>query len=294
MLVSPLRYPGGKSLLVGYFAKLIEENFLTGCHFYEPYAGGASMSLALLSQDAVSRVTLMERDPLLAAFWHSVITQNDRLCREIRRMTIDMRQWKAHQKFLHPTAESRYSTLTLAKACLFLNRANFSGILHAGPIGGMLQRSEYTVDCRFNRERIIEQIRAIAPYAKRMRVLRGDAVTYLKRQRMKIAKERSLVYIDPPYYHQGKKLYRYHYVEDQHHALAAFLDAAPFSWVVSYDNHPLIKQMFKGQKIVPIKLNYAVKQSRRADELLIANLPLPEPRYELSSPKYPDFFVLTA
>lgn len=294
MLVSPLRYPGSKYPLISYFTKLIEDNFLTGCHFYEPYAGGASMSLGLISRDAVSRVTLMEKDPLLHAFWHCVINENDKLCREIQRMTVDMRQWVDHRKFLHPQAKSRYCTLTLAKACLFLNRANFSGILDAGPIGGKTQRSEYTIDCRFNRGRIIASIRAIAPFARRMRVLHGDAVPYLKQQRMRIAKEYSLVYIDPPYYQQGKKLYRHHYVSEQHQALAAFLDAAPFSWVVSYDNHPFIKQTFKGQKIVPIQLNYAVKQSRRADELLISNIPLPVPVYEPSSPKYPNSLVVTA
>ncbi len=293
MLVSPLRYPGSKYPLVGYFAKLIDDNCLGGCHFYEPYAGGASMSLGLLSQEAVSRVTLMEKDPLLYAFWHSVIHQNEKLCREVQRMTIDMKQWAEHQKFLHPQAK-RYCTMTLAKACLFLNRANFSGILNAGPIGGKTQSSEYAVDCRFNRDRIVSQIRSIAPFAKNMRIFHGDAVPYLKQQRMNIAKQCALVYIDPPYYQQGKKLYRHHYVAEQHQALAAFLDAAPFSWVVSYDNHPFIKRTFKGQKIVPIKLNYAVKQSRRADELLISNIPLPEPIYGPASPKYPHSLVLTA
>lgn len=294
MISSPLRYPGSKAALVDYFTSVIDDNQLEGCHFYEPYAGGASMSLALLSLDLVGRVTLMERDPLLYAFWRCATGDNDNLCREVSRMHVNMKEWTACQKFLHPMALERYSLLTLAKACLFLNRANFSGILHAGPIGGMTQRSEYTVDCRFNKERILGQIAAIKPIARRIRVLHGNAVSYLKQQRLRIAQEHSLVYIDPPYYQQGRKLYRFHYKDRQHQDLAAFLNAAPFSWVVSYDNHPFIKRTFHGQKIVPIKINYAVKESRRADELLISNIPLPRPVYEATSRSNPTYQTLTA
>ncbi|ADL67853.1 hypothetical protein [Thermoanaerobacterium thermosaccharolyticum] len=46
---SPLRYPGGKGFLYRFIAKTIDCNFLNSYNYVEPYAGGAGLALALLS-----------------------------------------------------------------------------------------------------------------------------------------------------------------------------------------------------------------------------------------------------
>jgi DNA adenine methylase len=281
-LTSPLRYPGSKFILAQYFESTINENLLTGCHFYEPYAGGASTSLYLLGQGTIARASLVERDPLIYAFWKCVQGQPEALCERIRTLKITMATWKRFQQFLTPNALREYDLLDLGVAGLFLNRTNFSGILSAKPIGGMSQTSEYKIDCRFNKTRIIDAIMKIAPFRKRFSVYWGDAVKFLRSRQRKIAAEHSLVYIDPPYLQQGPRLYRYFYGDKQHRELAEFLNPSPFRWIVSYDNHPFIHGLFKDQQILPIRLNYAVKKSRKADELLIANIPLNEPSYYYS------------
>lgn len=279
-LISPLRYPGSKYILADYFERTIHENLFTGCHFYEPYAGGASMSLCLLGREAISRATLVERDPLVYSFWKCVQTQPDALCERITRLRVSVATWKRFQCYLSPNARSEYDLLDLGVAGLFFNRANFSGIINAKPIGGMSQASQYTIDCRFNKERLIDQIQQVAKLRRRFSVHFGDAVKYLRRRQEKIAGEHSFVYVDPPYLKQGRKLYRYFYRLEQHRGLAEFLNPAPFKWMVSYDNHPFIHELFQNQRIVPIFLSYAVKQSRKAEELLIANFPLAQPSYE--------------
>lgn len=279
-LSSPLRYPGSKYVLVEYFESMIHENLLSGCHFYEPYAGGASMSLSLLGREVISGATLVEKDPLVYAFWKCVHQQPDELCERILRLRVTLGTWKRFQKFLAPNALREHELIDLGLAGLFFNRANFSGIINAKPIGGMTQQSEYKIDCRFNKERIIRSILEIAKHRKRFSVHCGDAITFLRRRQEKIASGHSLVYIDPPYLQQGPRLYRYFYEESEHRGLAEFLNPSPFKWIVSYDNHPFIRSLFNSQQIVPIFLNYAVKRSRKADELLIANFPLREPSYE--------------
>jgi DNA adenine methylase len=281
-LLSPLRYPGGKYILADYFETVINENLLTGCDFFEPYAGGASMSLCLLSRDVIRRATLVERDPLLYAFWKSVITRPDELCRKIEKLPVTLATWKwYHQRFLAPDVLKRYDLVQVGLAGLFFNRSNFSGIIAAGPIGGMSQRSDYKIDCRFNKARIIASIQEVAARTrKRLTVVYGDAVAYMRARHDRIRETGGLVYIDPPYLQQGRKLYRYHYQARQHEALAKFADAAKFKWIVSYDNHPFIRKIFRGQKIVPIFLNYAVKKSRNAEELLISNITLTPIVYE--------------
>ena len=282
---SPLRYPGSKAFLADYLERVIEEASLTGCHFYEPCAGGASLSLSLLARDAVSRVTLVERDPLIYAFWRCVVTQPDDLCEKIEGLRVNITTWKKFQPYLAPNARRNNNILELGLAGLFFNRANFSGIIGAKPIGGMKQRSQYKIDCRFNKDRLIAAILRISRFRHRITVHCGDAVTFLKGRLQRLVSEHALVYVDPPYFEQGPRLYRYHYTEKQHVELAEFLNPAGFRWIVSYDDHPFIKRNFSNQKITPIFLNYAVKQSRKAAELLIANFPLEEPSFEDSTGK---------
>ena len=281
--LSPFRYPGGKQILSGYLESLLKENLLLGSPFYESHAGGASISLYLLSNGFVSKATLIEYDPLVYSFWKSVKDDSQELCRRIKSLDLSVKTWEKMRKYLDRDAVKKHSTISLGLAGLFFNRTNFSGILHAGPIGGIEQKSKYKIDCRFNKDRIIGLIKTIAGYSNKLSIVHDDAVHYLKKNSKKITKEGGVVYVDPPYYVQGERLYRHHYKSQQHLELAQFLLAQKFSWIVSYDNHPDISKMFKGQRIIPISFNYTVKESRKVDELLIANIPLLKPIYSFGA-----------
>ncbi len=54
--------------------------------------------------------------------------------------------------------------LELGFSTLFLNRTNRSGILKAGVIGGLKQSGTYKLDCRFNKDDIINKIQLINKY----------------------------------------------------------------------------------------------------------------------------------
>ena len=279
-LVSPLRYPGGKSELTKYFEVTLKENLLLGCHLVEPYAGGASVSLAMLTLDVIRKATLIERDPLIYSFWKSVRYHPDELCDRIQRCEVTLNTWKRYQKYLVANCNQLYSVVELGMAGVFLNRTNFSGIINAGPIGGMSQQSDYSIDCRFNKERIIDLITSISRLGPKINVVFGDGLRYLRRNEARLLEEHTLTYLDPPYYQQGHRLYRFSYKKDDHKKLANQITKAKYPWIVSYDNHPYIRKLFAGQKILPISLNYAVKESRRADELLISNIKLAKAVYE--------------
>lgn len=271
---SPLRYPGSKSGLVDYFSSVVKNNLLLGSNFYEVYAGGSSISLGLLEKGLIEHATLIELDPLVYSFWRSVKENADALCRKLQAVDVSMKTWNAYQKYLAPDALDRYELADLGLAGLFFNRTNFSGIIGAGPIGGMSQSSDYKLDCRFNKVRLVEQIRAVAAFRSRFSVVNADALSYLSRRDQALNAEHCLVYLDPPYYQQGRKLYRYNYAHEQHKRLADFITQKTYPWIVSYDPHPKIKEFFAGQKIKTVSLDYAVKQSRKAKELLISNMDL--------------------
>ena len=88
-----------------------------------------------------------------------------------------------------------------------------------------------------------------------------------------------LVYIDPPYYTQGRKLYRHHYADADHAALATYITSQGYPWLVSYDDHPRIRELYASKQMQPIYLDYKVKSSRTAQELVISNLVIPPPVY---------------
>ena len=280
--ISPLRYPGGKALLTAYVSGVIEENFLSGCTLYEPYAGGASVSLELLRLGFVAEAVLVERDPLVYAFWWCVFHETDALCAAVEACPVTIETWHALQptRGVDDPHASEFSVLQLGMAGLFYNRTNFSGILGAGPIGGESQKSDYKIDCRFNKQKIIRQIQAVARFSDRVAIHFGDAIKFLQKNAEMVSAGFSFVYIDPPYYLQGKKLYRHSYTDQDHVALAAFIRAQGYPWLLSYDDHPRIRDLYSDNEMQPIYLDYKVKSNRTAQELVISNLVIPPPVYE--------------
>jgi DNA adenine methylase len=229
----------------------------------------------------VDKAVLVERDPLVYAFWHSVFNATDALCAAVEACPVTLDTWHALQptRAVDDPTKSTFSMLQLGLAGLFFNRTNFSGIIGAGPIGGQGQASAYKIDCRFNKSALVRQIRAASMLAPRVSVRFGDAISYLRKNAARISAGFSFVYIDPPYYMQGRKLYRHHYTDDDHAALATYITAQGYPWLVSYDDHPRVRELYASKQMQPIYLDYKVKSSRTAQELVISNLVIPPPVY---------------
>jgi DNA adenine methylase len=280
--LSPLRYPGGKHFLAPYVASVIEENFLTGCTLYEPFAGGAAVSLELLRLEYIDRAVLIERDPLVYAFWHCVKHELDSLCGAIEAANVTIETWHELQPLrnVNNLTDCSYTLLQLGVAGLFFNRTNFSGVLGAGPIGGASQKSQYKIDCRFNKRAIVQGLRGLEHLSHAIEPRFGDALTWLTQVNSNDLSNNAFVYVDPPYFIQGPKLYRHFFNDAQHGALAKSLTDATYPWLLSYDDVPRIRELYSQSNVQPIYLDYRVKSSRLAKEIMISNLVIPPPVYE--------------
>ena len=95
-------------------------------------------------------------------------------------LPVTMATWERYQKYRQTDSDAEYPLLDMGIAGLFFNRTTFSGIMNAGPLGGALQTSQYKLDCRFNKERLIKQIYDISFYNKKVDVHFDDALTFLK------------------------------------------------------------------------------------------------------------------
>ena len=79
----------------------------------------------------------------------------------------------------------------------------------------------------------------------------------------------SVVYIDPPYVTNGHKLYRYHFEKEQHERLADAVDDLRVPWLMSYDNHDLIRDLYVGEQAKYVKTYQSLKNSRFVKEILL-------------------------
>lgn len=272
---NPLRYPGAKSKLVPYIQKLIESEELNGCTLYEPYAGSAAVSFSLLESKTISRAIINELDPLIYCFWISVMEYTEDLIKLIYDTDITLENWNALSLYRNSEYIKNKSTVNIGFAGLFLNRTNFSGILKAGPLGGLQQKSQYKIDCRFNKEKVIESILQLSKFCNKVEIYNMDALEFLKQKTKYKRNNRIFVYIDPPYYEKGPSLYRYFYNQNMHASLAKFIKNKNYPWLVSYDDAEKIQALYKKKTLQPIYLDYSVNSKRKAKELLISNLEIP-------------------
>lgn len=280
MLRNPLRYPGGKSFLAGYIAKIIDINGLAGCAIYEPFAGSAAVSLQLIDKGIVSKAILVERDPMVYAFWKAVTELPEELIAAIEKLDISMDTWNRLQPLRLAVTPLEYPLLDLGLAALFFNRTNYSGILSAGPLGGRRQTSQYRIDCRFNKKDICARIAAIAQHALKIEVRWDDAVAFIKQNLKTLNTTDCFVYLDPPYHNKGAEdLYRFYYSESDHVALAETIRRARYPWLISYDDSKFIKSLYFGQRndirMQRLYMDYSAQRHKRGSELLISNLELP-------------------
>lgn len=274
MYVSPLRYPGGKLKVVDYVKRLYEINDLVGGTYVEPYAGGASVALSLLFSNYAQTIRINDIDRSIYAFWHSVLNETDTLCQLIKDTEVNMDEWyKQHDIQNH---KNDADDLTLGFSTFFLNRTNRSGILSAGVIGGKDQTGTYKLDARYNKDNLIERINSIASFADRIVLTNMDAVALL--QTIETPSEKTLCYLDPPYYVKGPDLYLNYYGDEDHRQIAQAVKDFEGLWLISYDAVPFIKDLYQGYRQTEYYLSYSAGNPAKGKEIMVYsdNLVLPE------------------
>lgn len=263
---SPLRYPGGKNKLAKFVARICERNGING-HYIEPYAGGASVALHLLFNRYVSEITINDIDRSIYAFWYSVLHHTDRLCDLIRKTEINIDNWKKNRGI--QKNKNKSSLLRLGFSTLFLNRTNISGIINGGVIGGLEQKGEYKLDCRFNKKEIIKRIRSIAQNKKHIHIYNLDTLELIKIIQKESKNSSTIFYFDPPYYIKGKSLYVNYYKVKDHLKVSEQIKKIKNSrWIVSYDNVPQIKFLYHGFKKIEYSFWHTANNHKRGDEVL--------------------------
>lgn len=266
---TPLRYPGGKSSLSAFLAQVLKLNQLHGATYIEPYAGGAGAALNLLFTGAVDRIVINDFDRTIYSFWDSIINRTQDFINRIISIPLTIEQWQQQKHILK--TQSQHKSFDVGFAAFYLNRCNRSGILKAGPIGGMQQNSSYTLGARFHRQNLIKKIEKIAQHGKKISVYNMDAIDLLI-QVVPTINGSKLVYLDPPYFRKGPQLYLNSYEKDDHENLAWVLKktTSSYCWLLTYDDVQEIRDLYQDKSLLTYTLNYSAAQPKQGRELLIS------------------------
>jgi DNA adenine methylase len=273
--VSPLRYPGGKGKVANYFKILISENGLDGIDYVEPYAGGASVALSLLTDGYVQGIHINDLNAGVYNFWHYLLTNPDGLCTQVMKTPLSIEEWRRQKRAYsdpHSTPEE------VGFATFYLNRTNRSGIIsRGGVIGGNEQLGRWKIDARFDRTSLCSRINRIAKLGDKIKLSNLDAAQLIDSEGADSTTQK-LIYLDPPYYVKGSGLYDNFYHHDDHVAISSAVTKLQCHWVVSYDAAPEILAMYEHCASLRYVLGYSASKSPNGTEVMFFSKSLRAPK----------------
>jgi DNA adenine methylase len=235
--LSPFRYPGGKSRLRATIINWISQLGFRPTHFVEPFAGGASVGLAIAELDLADHVTLAEIDPDVSAVWDVVLNgQATAFADQIRAFRLS-RSTAAEVIAREPTDQ-----LSRAFRCLLLNRISRAGIMAPG--AGWLNRGEHDhgIASRWYPKTLSDRVTLTNALRDRITFVQRDGLQVLEQ----FAKEaRAVAFVDPPYIVKGrgagKRLYAHHDVGCD--KLFKIVRAFSGAMIITYHRSVVVKRL---------------------------------------------------
>jgi DNA adenine methylase len=246
-------------------------NDLYSTQYREPYAGGGGLALTLLFTGFVPSIHLNDSDPALFAFWRAVLDRNREFCELVDNARLTVDEWYRQRQIW---LSSSSTELELGFATYYLNRTNRSGIIEgAGPIGGYDQSGNYKIDARFNKSAQLTLLRRLGEARELISVSCMDALDYVRLY----GDRPDLLYLDPPYYVKGRKLYRNFYDHDDHSAIARVMKSIEAKWVVTYDDVTPIRTLYSWQEPIAFQLGYSAGPRSIGSEVMYLSANLTRP-----------------
>ena len=216
----------------------------------------------MLLNERVDYVILHDADRGVSGFWAIALRYPNVFIEKIKSVELSVEEWE-RQRELYRNG----NCLEAGFAAFYLNRVNYSGILSANPIGGLDQSGKNKIDARFNREELIKKIETLATKRDRVGVTAQSFQYFIPA----FDKTPTLLYVDPPYWKQGDKLYPCRMKRAEHVLLRDLLAASESPWILSYDDVPEIRELYRDFRIEKVDVRYSARRIKRETELLIRN-----------------------
>ena len=270
---SPLRYPGGKSRALKQILPLIPVNI---SEFREPFVGGGSVFFAIRSlfQNRIKSYWINDLNYDLYCFWKQARDYGSSLVDaliEKRSTATDGRTlFKELTQAKDELIQNRELLCEFQRAVRFfvLNRITFSGVVDSGGYSQSAYEKRFT-------DSSIERVKNICPYLSEVKITNGDYTDALFQDGKDV-----FIFLDPPYWKATEsKLYgvrgRLHTAFD-HVQFAEHMRKCPHKWLITYDDSPVIRDLFDFAEIQEWTLQYGMNNYRQGSaakgrELFIKN-----------------------
>jgi DNA adenine methylase len=256
----PIAYIGGKNRI----AKQIIDIFPEHRTYVEVFAGGAQV---LFHKEPSFVEVLNDLDGDVVTFFRVCQLHYEELVRYLK-FTVISREWFDLLQMQDPKT---LTDIQRAARFFYLQKNAYAGLVRKRKFG-------YSVagPSRFNPASVPEIIENTHKRLARVQIERlpyGEVLT-------KYDRLTTLAYLDPPYF--GRKLYNFNFDEADFVELAKRLGGLYGKFVLSLNDVPEVRQIFRQFHFREIELAYTAQQTagKRFRELLITNFRLGQPRPE--------------
>lgn len=254
-------YVGGKSLLK---PRVLEALAMFQKNPYrEPFFGGGAIGLHMMEYYQ-NDIWVNDKDNTVHCVWESVRRFPAELKALVRAFTPSRDQFFRLKSYLlsDPVPSSDDDVVRIGFSKLALQKTSFGalGVMAASP-----RDPEGTG--HWSPANICHVIDDLHPHFQRAKLTQGDYSDVITDE-----SGPALLYLDPPYFAQGPQCYRHSFRYEDHVRLCELLKRTSHDWVLSYDDHPSIRELYEGwSKIETIPAKYSIRGHRTTNELLISS-----------------------
>ena len=270
---SPLRYPGGKSRALKQILPLVPVNI---SEFREPFVGGGSVFFAIRSlfQSRIKSYWINDLNYDLYCFWQQVRDNAPDLVESLIKTHTTTTDGRSLFQELTKSKDTlnhnpdMLSEFQRAARFFILNRITFSGTVDSGGYSQSAYEKRFTYSS-------IERVRNIAPCLSGVKITNRDYTEALFHEG-----EEVFIFLDPPYWKAVEsRLYGVRgtlHTTFDHAQFAENMRKCPHKWLITYDDSPVIRDLFGFANIQEWTLqygmnNYRQERAAKGRELFIKN-----------------------
>ena len=251
-VASPLRYAGGKSLATGFIAELLPRKKIS--HIVSPFFGGGSFEISISNALGVN-VLGFDIFDLLVNYWqhhladpvglHNELLKFEPTAEFYRKIKIKLKEHWDKKKLITDNLE-------LAATYYYNHNCSYGPHFLGHPSSVYLQEDRYN--------KTLEKVQNFS--AKKVKVNHASFEEVIS------SNKNSFLYCDPPYYLSGDMFigmyphrnFPIHHNGFRHDLLRDLLVKHKGGWILSYNDCPEVRELYKGFKMSTPKWQYTFGQ----------------------------------